>query len=170
MIYYIDRKQRSMKLMDETISTIGTISFLDIVSIVADFAGVISLILSVLTFINTYRIKSSLQAHLEESDFKLEIDNSILRLEAFEKLFIDEYKTLDYNNITNLQIEIDNIITAYEEILPKGLIKSLQSLHKYLQDNFTPANLPYSQTTCHECAKKLNRTVSLLKKKKRMIP
>lgn len=62
----------------------------DVVSKGADVVGIISLGISLVTLLNTRKIRSSMIAHVETSEYRKEIDEQIEELEVFRDLLVKD--------------------------------------------------------------------------------
>ena len=143
-------------------------TFRSLISLISDIAGVASFVISIVTIILAAGIKRSINKDRTASDFEKEIDNKINMLSTFEELFLENYSSLEYIHVTKLEILLGDISTAYDGILNKNVIKSIKSLKVHLQDQYKPESRNYTQKSCHECAKRIEEVISLLKKQRRL--
>lgn len=137
----------------------------DIISITV---GSISLVISIMTLANTKKIRSSMLAHVETSEYKLAIDDQVHTLESFKDLLV-EGDALNTNFFLKLMIELRNISISYETILPPKLYKKISNLNDYIKKNLYEKVSPYNNRSVESCVSQLVYVITELKKEKKII-
>lgn len=107
----------------------------DVLSKSADIVGFASLGISIGTLVNTRKIRSSMLAHVETSEYRQAIDEQIRELEAFQELLV-EGEGLDSGFFIQLMIPLRNIGISYETILPLKLTKKINNLNEHIKKTF----------------------------------
>lgn len=137
----------------------------DIVGIVV---GIISLIISIVTLVNTKKIRSSMLAHVETSEYRQAIDEQVGELQTFQELLVDG-EGLDSSIFLKLMVQLRNVVIAYETILPDKLKKKIENLYDHIKKNLYQKGYPYSKTDLAKCLNLLVYVVTELKKEKKVI-
>lgn len=133
----------------------------------ADFAGIASLAISVVTLVNTSKIRKNMLAHVEKSEYKIEIDEQISELEVFKSLLV-EGNSLNHNFFLQLNVLLGNINIAYETILPNKLRQKIKDLSGLIRDKLYKEP-PYSSNDIDECISLLVYISAELKKEKKVL-
>lgn len=142
----------------------------DVVSKGADVVGIISLGISLVTLLNTRKIRSSMIAHVETSEYRKEIDEQIEELEVFRDLLVkDEGEGLNSQFFLKLITQLENIRISYVTILPNRLLKRIATLYEHIRTNLYIAATPYEKKHLEKCIKLLVEIISELKKEKKVI-
>lgn len=140
----------------------------DVLSKSADIVGFASLGISIGTLVNTRKIRSSMLAHVETSEYRQAIDEQIGDLEVFQELLV-EGNGLDSNFFLQLMVQLRNIGISYETILPSKLTKKINNLNEHIKKSLFNTPSPYSKTDLEKCISMLVYIISELKKEKRVI-
>lgn len=139
------------------------------VSIVADVAGIISLVISLITLLLTARIRKSLLSHVEASIYREDIDEQIRDLEAVHDLLLSSKaadESFPSSFFTELICKLNEIQIAYETILKRKVIKEITSLMSLTS---TMESKPPDQKQISNCTKQLNTVIVELKKEKKIL-
>lgn len=146
--------------------------FWQIIAKVADVVGIafgtISLVISIVTLINTKKIRSSMLAHVETSEYRQAIDEQVTELETFQSLIVDG-DGLNEDIFLRLMVLLRNISIAYETILPTKLIKKIANLNDHIRKSLYTNNEPYNKNDLEKCISMLVYVVTELKKEKKVI-
>ena len=134
----------------------------------ADIVGFVSLVISVVTFFNTRKIRSSMLAHVETSEYRQAIDNQINELEAFKTLLV-EGKGLSSDVFLKLIVCLRDIGISYETILPTKLTKKIENLSDHIKQKLYDKQEPYDKHDLEKCISMLVYVMSELKKEQRVI-
>lgn len=134
----------------------------------ADFIGIISLVISIFTLVNTRKIRTSMLAHVETSEYRQAIDEQVHELEAFQSLLVDG-TDLDSNLFLELMVLLRNIGIAYETILPTKLLKKIGNLRTHIKKCLYDKEAPYNKKDLEKCISLLVEVVTELKKEKKVI-
>ena len=140
----------------------------EIISKGADIVGFISFGISVVTLVNTRKIRSSMVAHVETSEFRKEIDEQIGELEAFRDILV-EGNGLDSQFFLQLMVQLRDICISYETILPPKLTKKMTGLNEHTKNNLYSGVTPYRKKDLEKCISMLVEIISELKKEKKII-
>lgn len=140
----------------------------DVLSKGADIAGFISLVISIVTLANTKKIRSSILAHVETSEYKQAIDEQIVDLETFEELLVAG-EGLESSFFLGLIKLLQNIKISYETILPSKLTKKITNLYDHINKNLYENSSPYSKKDIEKCISALIYIISELKKEKKVM-
>lgn len=133
----------------------------------ADFVGIVSFSISVVTLVITSKIRKNMLAHVEKSEYRIEIDEQIGELEAFKALLLEE-KALNPDFFLQLNALLKNINIAYETILPSKLKQKIKDLSALIKDKLYQ-NPPYSRDDIDECISLLVYVSTELKKEKKVL-
>ena len=140
----------------------------EIISKGADIVGFISFGISVVTLVNTRKIRSSMIAHVETSEYRKEIDEQIGELEAFRDILV-EGNGLDSQFFLQLMVQLRDICISYETILPPKLTKKMTGLNEHTKNNLYSGVTPYRKKDLEKCIRLLVEIISELKKEKKII-
>jgi len=140
----------------------------EIISKGADIVGFISFGISVVTLVNTRKIRSSMVAHVETSEYRKEIDEQIGELEAFRDILV-EGNGLDSQFFLQLMVQLRDICISYETILPPKLTKKMTGLNEHTKNNLYSGVTPYRKKDLEKCISMLVEIISELKKEKKII-
>ncbi len=140
----------------------------DVVSKGADIVGIISLGISLVTLLNTGKIRSSMIAHVETSEYRKEIDEQIGDLEVFRDILI-KGEGLNSQVFLKLITQLENIRISYVTILPTKLLKRIATLYEHISTNLYDVVTPYEKKHLEKCVKLLVEIISELKKEKNVI-
>lgn len=140
----------------------------DVVSKGADVVGIISLGISLVTLLNTRKIRSSMIAHVETSEYRKEIDEQIGELEVFRDLLV-KGEGLNSQFFLKLITQLENIRISYVTILPTKLLKRIATLYEHIRTNLYIVATPYEKKHLEKCIKLLVEILSELKKEKKVI-
>lgn len=146
----------------------GKVDFWGLLSKSADILGIISLIISVVTLKNTRKIRTSLLAHAETSEYREAIDEQVQELEAFKNLLI-KGEALDSRLFLQLMTLLKNIQIAYSTILRPPQKKHINNLINNINNNFYNKEAPYSKKSIKKCSSQLVEVITELKKEKEML-
>lgn len=106
-------------------------------------------------------------AHVEKSEYKIEIDEQISELEVFKSLLV-EGNSLNHNFFLQLNVLLGNINIAYETILPNKLRQKIKDLSGLIRDKLYKEP-PYSSNDIDECISLLVYISAELKKEKKVL-
>lgn len=142
----------------------------DIISKGADIVGFISLGISIVTLVNTGKIRSSMIAHAETSEYRKQIDEQISKLEAIREILVDG-KSQEPQLFLQLITQLKNIRISYETILPAKLLRRIEVLCEYIMANLYDRKdtMPYKKSDLAKCISLLLEIISGLKKEKSVI-
>lgn len=142
----------------------------DIISKGADIVGFISLGISIVTLVNTGKIRSSMIAHAETSEYRKQIDEQISKLEAIREILVDG-KSQEPQLFLQLITQLKNIRISYETILPAKLLRRIKVLCEYIMANLYDRKdtMPYRKSDLTKCISLLLEIISGLKKEKSVI-
>ena len=140
----------------------------EIISKGADIVGFISFGISVVTLVNTRKIRSSMVAHVETSEYRKEIDEQIGELEAFRDILV-EGNGLDSQFFLQLMVQLRDICISYETILPPKLTKKMTGLNEHTKNNLYSGVTPYRKKDLEKCISMLVEIISELKKEKKIL-
>lgn len=141
-----------------------------IISRAADVVGVVGFLVSVCTFFTARRIRKSMLAHVESSDYRKAIDQQIGELEAYQAVLVEG--TLEEAGdafFSKLASALENIYIAYETILPKRVLRNTNKLIEFIRNNLSLATRKANKKDIDKCISLLNYTVTELKKEKKII-
>ena len=139
---------------------------LDIISIVADFAGIISFIISICTFVVALRIRRRMLIRVEKASFFNEIDGQVANLLSY-------YETITTDNVYNsdllvkIEVDLEDILIAYSCIIPKEVIAQIKKLRNLIK-NKCQVNI-HDRNARTECVKQLHSISSKLAKEKKVL-
>ena len=122
----------------------------DVVSKGADIVGIISLGISLVTLLNTGKIRSSMIAHVETSEYRKEIDEQIGDLEVFRDILI-KGEGLNSQVFLKLITQLENIRISYVTILPTKLLKRIATLYEHISTNLYDVVTPYEKKHLEKC-------------------
>lgn len=142
--------------------------FWDILSRVSSICGVLSLIISLITLALASGINKSIAVHIEESDFRKDIEKKIEQIQAYAEVLLKDYDVVKKSHKT-LFAEIENTMVdiqiMYSDILPKKVIKKIGKLNQALRTNdFVP-----TQKACLEYQRQINSINSSLRRRLRTL-
>lgn len=140
----------------------------NIISKSADLVGFVSLAISIMTWSNTRKIRSSMLAHVETSEYRQAIDEQINDLEAYQQLLVDG-ENLNSNVFLKLMVALRNIGISYETILPVKLTRKITNLNEHIKKSFYDKPAPYNKSDLERCISLLVYVISELKKEKKVI-
>ena len=144
----------------------------DVVAKTADVMGILlgsgSMVISVVTLVNTKKIRSEMLSRVEKSEYQQAIDEQVADLEAFRKLLISG-QGLDSAVFFNIMGLIKNIRISYEIILPDKLKKKIDNLHEHIEENLYKRTAPYSKDNLAKCLNLLVYVITELKKEKKVL-
>ena len=138
-----------------------------ILSIVADFAGIISLVLGVITLIKAVGIKTSLRKHIEKSDYSNDIDNQINELQSYYDTLVKDKSLYKKELLIGLEGQLDDILIGYETILPKKLLNEIKSLITHINNKCQ--NHLLDEDAKIKCTQDLRKICAKLRKEKKML-
>ncbi len=136
------------------------------ISFIADILGILSFLVGIGTFFTTLRIRKKMIMHVAKSDYRQEIDTQVKNLRSY-------YETIIKDNIytesllIKLEMELDDLIIAYDAILPKDLTSKMKKLKAHISGKCLK-DLNDKQFKI-DCAKQIHSIASKLAKEKKII-
>lgn len=144
----------------------------DVVAKTADIVGIVfgsgSMVISIVTLLNTKKIRSEMITRVEKSEYSQAIDEQVADLEAFKELLVSG-KGLDSAVFLNAMVLVKNIRISYESFLPDKLKKKIDNLHNHININLYGASAPYSKEDIVKCVNLLVYVITELKKEKKVL-
>lgn len=138
--------------------------FWDVLSKLTSVLGVLSFVISVITLFIAGGIKKSMMAHVENTDYRKEIQEHIAYFESCRELMVEDAAPVE-TYYGKLVARLDIIKTAYETILPAKLLKKINSLTKQIETSISNK----SQHATRNQISQLAYIITELKKKEKMI-
>ena len=140
---------------------------MQVVSYIADFAGIISLVLGIVTLRTTVGIRKNLLIRIEKSDFIQVIDSKIANLNSYHDTMTKDEVFYDENLLYKIDMDLDDIIIAYGTILPNYITSQIRKLRAHIKDVcLKDLN---NKTAMRDCAKMLHSLASKLAKEKKLL-
>lgn len=130
----------------------------------ADILGITSFFISLITLFVTSGIKRAQRRQVEKSDYSMDVDNQIEKLQSFHDLIM-----VNEGDVASLMYELEETLLTieiyYEMLLPKKVKAEINGLKNYLQFNLGKA--PYSESALKNVARQLTVLMARLKKVKK---
>lgn len=141
----------------------------DFVAKTADVAGILlgssSLIITIVTLVNTKKIRSAVLSRVEKSEYQKAIDEQVADLDAFSEL-LTSGETLEGPVFLKIMKLLKSIRISYETVLPDKVKKKIDELYDHIEENFYKRSAPYNKTNVSKCMKLLVYVCTELKKEK----
>ena len=110
----------------------------DVMAKTADVVGIVfgsgSMVISIITLLNTKKIRAEMITRVEKSEYSQAIDEQVADLEAFKDLLLSG-KNLDSAVFLNAMVLVKNIRISYESFLPDKLKKKIDNLYNHINEN-----------------------------------
>lgn len=138
----------------------------DFLSLSADLAGIISLIISIVTLVLASGIRKSMLRHIEKTDYLQDIDRQLTELQASYESLIDKDIPSDATSFTLLKSKLEVIPIRYEVILSKKVMQrviALIDLVDKCKSNVSDVK------TIQKCASQLHILILMLEKEKKLL-
>lgn len=138
----------------------------DFLSLSADLAGIISLIISIVTLVLASGIRKSMLRHIEKTDYLQDIDRQLTELQASYESLIDKDIPSDATSFTLLKSKLEVIPIRYEVILSKKVMQrviALIDLVDKCKSNVSDVK------TIQNCASQLHILILMLEKEKKLL-
>ena len=140
--------------------------FRDFLSLSADLAGIISLVISIVTLVLASGIRKSMLRHIEKTDYLQDIDRQLTELQASYESLIDKAIPTDATSFTLLKSKLEVIPIWYEVILSKKVMQRVIALIDLVEK--CKSNLSDTKTI-QTCASQLHILILMLEKEKKLL-
>lgn len=131
----------------------------DFLSLSADLAGIISLIISIVTLVLASGIRKSMLRHIEKTDYLQDIDRQLTELQASYESLIDKDIPSDATSFTLLKSKLEVILSKKVMQRVIALIDLVDKCKSNVSDVKTIQN----------CASQLHILILMLEKEKKLL-
>lgn len=149
-----------------------SIGMWDVVAKTADVVGIVfgsgSMVISIITLLNTKKIRAEMITRVEKSEYSQAIDEQVADLEAFKELLLSG-ENLDSVVFLNAMVLVKNIRISYESFLPDKLKRKIDNLYNHINENLYGVSGPYSKEAILKCINLLVYVITELKKEKKVL-
>ncbi len=133
------------------------------IGVIADFAGIISLVITAITFVFTTKIKRSVQIYADKTDYQKESKEVITTLEVFCETLLESDSDVNPKFFFAIWKSLDDISILYENAIPSKLRKDIDRLKESVDSDKQILTKDYKGY-----AKQLSSIITRLKKIQKM--
>lgn len=136
-------------------------------STIADVLGILSFLISIPTFFTALGIRKKMMIHVEKTDYLQEIDTQVQNLYSYYDTITKDGVLYNKIILDKVDVSLDDLIIAYETILPKELVSKMKKLRNHIK-NKCMKDLS-DKNAKSECARQLHTIASKLAKEKKLL-